>query len=938
MPVSRLSSDLAEALDAVGWLVRGRPTSASTAALERLIDGPEPTESGRRFLSLIDTHPDLAREAADDSSLADALVAVAGSRALTAVVKQRPDSVSSGLAGHLDPPDKASDIDALRSGIAATVGAIAVADLTDRATMPTVGAALARLADWAAAGALALATDDLDVSLAVIAMGKWGGRELNYASDIDVVFVHDPGGPEAAEGARRIAERFMRILSDPHPAGPPLRVDAGLRPEGASGPLSRTLESHEAYWERWGEPWERQAMLKARHAAGHEALGSRFVAASRAFAHPDALPTGAISDIRAMKQRSEASAERGEGTEIKRGVGGIRDVEFAVQLMQLVHGGADDSLRGGNTLESLRHLADAGYIAGDDGETLADAYRWLRDVEHHLQLYDLRQTHQVPADDVGRERLARSMGYRSGDGSSALEHFDLDLIEKRRAVRTVHQRLFYRPLLEAIGERPTVRLEEADLARQLAALGFTDVAGARAAFDDLTTGLSRRSRLMQQYLPLLLDWIAATPDPDLGLQQLRLLVSSRPDNAPLIAALRDDPVAAERLCTLLGTSRLLGRYLDRLPSFLGRLGDDERLRNLPDGATLRSEALKRIALKDDLESRVAALGRMITGYVLWIASADLLGLLGVVRAGQHLADLADAAAAAAIEIAIDDVRDRDPRAGDIGFALVAMGKWGGREMTYASDLDALLVFADPDAADTAKRIAERLVAIFDTIGRLGPALHLDLELRPEGRRGAIARSLDAYEAYYERWADVWEMQALLRARPVAGDQSTLERFMTMAAARPPVDRQELREIVRIKARVEAERVRPGDDPRFHTKLGPGAMADVEWTVQYLTMVHGTVPTPSTLESLSRLAADGHLGTGEAERLSESYRYSAAVRNRLYLLTGRQTDVIPPDGEMVSRLGRSMGYVAAPRQTLLEQYRRVTRRARRVVERRFYGRR
>ena len=811
-----------------------------------------------------------------------------------------------------------------------------------------MGAALSDLADAAARAALDVALGEAGegVRFAVIAMGKWGARELNYASDIDVLFVYDGSGASAETQARRVAETFVEVLAGHGPGGVVLRVDADLRPEGRSGPLARSLASYRAYWERWADAWELQALIKARPAAGDPDLGRAFVAAAEPHVYPETLGAEAVHEVRSMKARAEALAERSGGSvEVKRGVGGIRDAEFAVQLLQLVHGRSDPEIRAPATLDALEALGRHGYVHPDDAASLGDAYRWLRDVEHRLQLVDLRRTHELPAAPPARERIAKAMGYRDAPEAAALARFEGDLVARRAAIRTIHERLFYRPLLEVFAAAPAGRLTEDEAARRLAALGFLDADAARRAFEDLTAGLSRRSRLMRQMLPLMLDWLSGAPDPDLGLSQLRLLVGGAADNAALVAALRDNPVAGERLCTLLGTSRLLGRMLDRIPPFLATLGDDAALAARPGPGELAAEAARRVALRAGNDPG-AALHRLHAERLLRIAGADLTGAADAEAVGRRLTETGDALVAAALEAAAAAARERGDDPPPV--ALVALGKWGGSELNYASDLDALLVH-DPAgrepaaAAAGAERLASDLIRMLDPSGADGPAFTVDFDLRPEGRSGPLSRSVASYRAYWERWAATWECQALLRARPAAGDPDLGAALL--AAAEPFVYRRDevgsrAREIRSMKARIERERVSPPEDPEFHMKLGRGGLADVEWTVQLLQMQHGgddpALRTPGTLPGLSALRRAGLLESRDADELEAAYRLCARVRNRLYLQAGRRRDSLPTDPAEVTRLARSLGYGRGPRSSLREDYRRVTRRARRVVERVFYG--
>ncbi len=321
-------------------------------------------------------------------------------------------------------------------------------------------------------------------------MGKLGGRELNYASDVDVLFVHEGDGALAERAARAV----LTTMSEPTADGIVFRTDADLRPEGRSGPLSRTLDAYAAYYERWAQPWEFQALLKARPVAGDDDIGRRFLELAQPFVWPEVLDPDAVRSVRAMKARAEGEMHRRGLTEreVKRGRGGIRDIEFAVQLLQLVHGRHDPSVRSPTTLDALAQLAAGGYIERDDAAQLDDAYRFLRTVEHRLQLQDEQQTHTLPADLGARTRLARVLGYRDRGDETALDLFEADYRGYQNRVRSIHERLFFAPLLDTLaGAGPLT--EEAVEAR-LAAFGFLDVAHTRAALQELTQGLTRRSR------------------------------------------------------------------------------------------------------------------------------------------------------------------------------------------------------------------------------------------------------------------------------------------------------------------------------------------------------------------------------------------------------------------------------------------------------------
>jgi glutamate-ammonia-ligase adenylyltransferase len=809
---------------------------------------------------------------------------------------------------HLDDPvavADAADADDLAARYRREVLRIAGRDLggIDELAATTLALSVAAGQAWHAALRL---SGPIDGAVAVIGMGKLGGNELNFASDVDVVLVADD--PEAADRSLRAAVDVVRRCT---------RVDLDLRPGGRGGGLVRTVAGYATHWARWGGAWERQALLKARPVAGDADLGVAWSDAASEALWGRPFSAEDIRSVRAMKARAEAEVAR-RGTEerdLKRGLGGIRDVEFAVQLLQLVHGGEDATLRVPGTLPALRELAVGGYVADADALGLAAAYTELRTVEHRLQLVDLRPAHVLPRDPAALDRLARSVGHRATPGQSASDAL-LDQLRHHRAVaRDVHERLWFRPLLGAFAGRE----------RALAAFGFADADRTQEAVAELTRGLTRTSRLMQQLLPLLLEWLSLTPDPDLGLLGLRRLASGPGRATALAEAFRDSPECARRLCVLLGTSNLLGELLVRNPDMVGLLADDAALAPR-EGVQLAGLADAAATWRDDPEDRRLALKRFTDREGLRIAAADVLGQLAPAEVGVALSDLATAAVRGAI----------DAVARESGLAVVALGRFGGGELSYPSDLD--LVFVGPGETQPraeGERAATRLLRF---LGDGTPRLYdVDPDLRPEGRDGALVRSVEAWSHYVARWAEPWERLAWVKARPVAGDMG-LGRALVDDVLAPfvwerPLSEDERLALRRVKARVETERVRPGDDRDFHLKLGPGGLTDIEFCTQLLQLEHGIRAT-GTAAALGLLAEAGVLDTDEHTALAGAHRFLEEVRNRLFLVVGDAGDALPARADHLARVATSLGTTP---QALREDHRRVTRRARRVVEHRFYGR-
>jgi len=809
---------------------------------------------------------------------------------------------------------------------------IAALDLAGALELEEVGGALADLASALVQAALAESPPGGD--LVVVGMGKLGARELNYGSDIDIVLVGS-ADPHALLGLVRQA----------------WRTDLDLRPEGRSGPLVRSLASYEAYWDRWAQTWEFQALLKARPIAGPPALGDAFAKAAALRVWGRTLGADDLRSLRAMKARAEqVVARRGlSQQEIKLGRGGIRDIEFAVQLLQMVHGRSDASLRVPATLDALAALATGGYVAHGDADGLAQAYRFLRSVEHRLQLFEDRQVHSLPADQAGRAHLARVMGYRDSPGSTALAHFELDLARHQVAARSIHERLFFRPLLELFSGRrqdvaPTALAPDA-VGERLAAFGFSDATRTRDAVIELTQGFSRTSRLMQSMVPLLLDWLSGSPSPDLGLIGLRRLATGPHRRSQLSALFRESPETARRLCLLLGTGALFADGYERHPDQLALLADGPP--PMPEKQVLERRAFESIAWRPRHEWW-RGLSGLVKGEVLRAQARDVLGLAELPETARSLTTLAEAALDASLRALAPE-----PLTGGLGpsgpsgasgvepapvqgIAIVAMGRFGGGELAYASDLDVMVVFDD---ASTSPQSAEHVaLALLQLVGGDTPVhrlYDLDMSLRPEGRGGPLARSLKAFAGYYDRWAQVWERQALTRARFVAGDPDVAGAFAAIAESfvwDRPLSEDDVTELRRMKARVERERVPAGEDPEFHLKLGPGSLSDVEWTVQLLQL-RNHVKAEGTLDALASLVAAGAIDAADAGALGEAYRFCEVARNRIYLVRGLPGDSLPPPGRNLTMLAMSMGTTAPE---LRDRYRRLTRRARLVTEHLFYG--
>ncbi|MCM3515450.1 bifunctional [glutamine synthetase] adenylyltransferase/[glutamine synthetase]-adenylyl-L-tyrosine phosphorylase [Nocardioides sp. P86] len=845
-------------------------------------------------------------------------------------------------------------VDALRVEYRRVLLRLAARDLSHHLGVDDVAAELSDLAAATLEAALAVARQRVGegaglARLAVIAMGKCGGHELNYVSDVDVVFVY-----EAVEGASdnaanraatQLAAHLMRICSDPTGEGEIWPVDANLRPEGKSGPLVRTLASHEGYYQRWAKTWEFQALLKARPVAGDRALGRAYVDTMGPLVWTAVEREGFVEETQAMRRRvvdhiPSREAER----QLKLGSGGLRDVEFAVQLLQMVHGRADPSIRPPTTLSALARLTRGGYIGREDGEALHEAYAFLRTLEHRMQLHQLRRLHVVPADEASMRRLGRSMGYLR-DSATAL---DKEWQHHRREVRRLHQKLFYRPLLGAVALLPgeEARLSPEAARARLAALGYLDPEAALRHLEALTGGVSRAANIQRTLLPVMLQWFAEGPDPDAGLFGFRRISESLGGSPWYLQTLRDEGQVAERLAHVLATSRYATALLEREPQGVRMLG--ESLAPLAAEA-LSEEMLAGAARREDPDKAVRAVRAIRRRELFRIAAGDLLGLTDVTEVGAGLSRLTDATLEATLAVAGAAVRrQRRLDAAPTRLAIVAMGRYGGFELSYGSDADVMFVHepepgADPHVASTyAQAVANEVRRLLAAPGH-DPALVVDADLRPEGKQGPLVRTLDSYAAYYAKWSAVWEFQALLRADAVVGDEGVRRRFEELVdPLRYPaqgLSDDDVVEVRRIKARVDQERLPRGADPATHLKLGRGGLADIEWTVQLLQMRWaGTVPGLRTSRTLPALAAArdaGLVSTDDADALTEGWRRVSRIRNAITLVRGGPSDQLPRDPRERAAVASILGYPPSGSEEMLNDHLRQTRISRSVVDRVFW---
>ena len=894
---------------------------------------------------------------------------------------------------------------ALRVAYRAELAKIALIDVCSPdpvELMPTIGRHLADLAAAALEAALAIARTEVAegaggglcaapargasvdaLDLAIIGMGKCGARELNYISDVDVVYVIAPApAGDLPEGAEPLTEQecaqigtelvhaLTKAIMAPAPEPPLWEVDANLRPEGKDGPLVRTVESYVSYYKRWAENWEFQALLKARPVAGSAHLGRRFAHAIDPFVWDSAARESFVESVQAMRARVTDNIPPAQvEQQIKLGPGGLRDIEFTVQLLQLVHGRTDPTVRTKSTIESLEALTGSSYISRADAQTFALYYKKLRLLEHRIQLSQLRRTHLMPAKEQERRALARSLVSPERLGTLSTEQMYKAWQKLKRNVRSLHERVFFRPLLAAVStlSRDEVVLTESAAQDRLAALGYRDPRGAMRHIQALTSGVSRRAEIQRHLMPVLLGWFADGVDADAGLLGFRIVSESLGTTSWYLRMLRDSPAAAERLCHILSSSRYITDLLEDAPTSITWLDKVADLQPLG-AAALKAEIASLLSRHDDSAEAMRAVRYLRRREILRIAMGDALNLLGVQQVCTGLATVDECTIGAALALAereeitakereeaagIREIPEEEPKNPLLTeIAVIAMGRLGGAENGFGSDADVMFVHCpvegagEEEAQSQANRIVNRLMQLIKQPVR--PAiraerpLEVDADLRPEGKQGAMVRSLDSYRAYYERWAETWEFQALLRARPIAGSEELGRAFIELIDPyRYPCEftAEQAQQVRRMKARVEHERMPHGADRTRQLKLGRGGLSDVEWLVQLIQLQHAHevqgLRTTSTLEALNA-AVDANLVAAEdAEVLRDAWLLATKIRGGNVLRGVRQSDLLPTLRDALEAVARWSGYTPGSARQLEEDYLRVTRNARKVYERLFF---
>jgi glutamate-ammonia-ligase adenylyltransferase len=824
-----------------------------------------------------------------------------------------------------------------------------------------------------------------EAAISVIGMGKLGGRELNFSSDIDIIYIYSSdegetsGAPDGAGGVKgkiplhtyfvKMAEMVTRAVSQVTEDGFAFRVDLGLRPEGKGGEIAVSLESAENYYQYWGQSWERAAMLKARPVAGSLELGERFLSAISPFVYRKYLDYDLIEDMMVMKKKIDASLAREREAEqnIKLGRGGIREIEFFIQALQLVYAGKDRSLRLKNSLQALAALKEARIIREEDYRSLEGAYRFLRTVEHRIQVVQERQTHSVPSRDDEFLALARRCGYLHGDGA---ERFRRELEAHRGNVTSIYGGLFLsrdQRIKEEVKPEIYFLLDpkaDPDLVKDmLAERGFGNPESAYENLLLLRDGpphvpLTEKSRrTLEKISPLIFQEIISSPDPDMALSNLERFLRAIGSRSSFYALLAENRDVMKLTVSMFGMSEFLSKISISHPELLDSMAACTYASCLKERKTMDEELTSLLSQAEHFEDRLDALRRYRNEEFLRIGINDIHGKVRQTEIALQLTWLAEACLAVACGMAKDELKrfgrptylDEEGLQREAGLVVIGMGKLGGYELNYHSDLDIIYVYDRQGGTDGERRISnheyfaklgQKIISILTTQTREGYVYKIDTRLRPSGNAGPLVTSLDSFKSYHKKEAQIWERQALAKARAVLGDETLkreIEGVIEETVYGSGADETVRKEINRLRMRMEAE-IAKESAGSYNIKTGRGGMVDVEFIVQYLQLRHGRenpfIRSTNTVAALQAIKELGLLPSADCEALIRGYKSLRRLENRLRIIHDYSMNDLGGSKEYLDKLARRLGYdrrLKNPGDALIRDYEELTESVRGVYD-------
>ena len=785
----------------------------------------------------------------------------------------------------------------------------------------------------------------------VIGMGKLGGRELNFSSDVDVIFLYQDdegessGGRKGKVGPREffsaVGQKIINAMGDVTEDGFVFRIDLRLRPLGANGPLVQSVNSAMLYYESWGQCWERAAMIKARSVAGDVELGVNFLKELEPFIYRRYLDYTTVDELRHMKSRIENELLTSDGKErnLKLGYGGIREIEFFTQALQLVNGGYEVSLRGPSTLPALAELARLKFISIEERDQLIAAYRFLRQAEHKVQIVQEGHVHSIPEGQDEEQAYARRMGYTRKGKQSERELFWRDHHRYTNTVRGIFDRLFYSAQKEIASEGASLESaiwndldNEPAITKQLAKVGFAEPAKAYENLLAVRDGeiysppSPKRLKVMRTLGPALIAEIAKSGAPDRALFNLADFSHRIGGRTGFLTLLAEKPETMRLLITLFADSQFLTDLFLKRPEIIDTLIRVDLTRIEKSKSTMLAELSTALAEFTDLEDQLNALRRYKTEEFIRIGLHDLGGSIELMPVLHQLADLADSCVQAALDLTLRELTAKFGAVTKGRFVVIGGGKLGGREIDYNSDLDLVFIYDAAENAESAGgpqgklpaheyfvRLGQKLPTYLSAPTKEGIAYKIDMQLRPSGKAGPIVCALDAYRDYHQSAAQLWERQALIKTRFIAGDPSlgkAVEKIIERFAYGDELPTDGVAEIHHLRMRMERE-LAGEDDTRFNLKKGRGGLVDIEFLSQMLQLAHGHRLTRlrqrETLAALNALQETKIITTAEHKLLADGYLFLRRLDHRLRLERDQSIDAFDAEPGRIDGIAKALGY-------------------------------
>lgn len=782
----------------------------------------------------------------------------------------------------------------------------------------------------------------------ILGMGKLGGEELNFSSDIDLIFLFEEGEGLSQGGRKgvatpskfftRLGEMIIKAMGEVTEQGFVFRTDLRLRPLGRHGPLVQSCASALLYYESWGQCWERAALIKARPVAGGRDLGAGFLRSVEPFLYRRYLDFTTIEELRHLKTRIERELLSLESKDrnVKLGWGGIREVEFFTQALQLLNGGYDRRVRDHNTLRSLGLLARYGYIPSREKERLSSAYRFLRDVEHKIQMLHGAQVHSIPVGNEEESALARRLGYAEGKQKSERDLFWRAYRRHTARVREAFDRLFFAAQKE-ISQKKTPGPgdiwndldREGPILEELKKLGFSDPEKAYRNILSVRDGepyspsSQRRIQVMRLLGPALMAEVVRSPSPERALFNLAEFTHRVGARTGFLSLLAENPKTMRVLVNLFAASQFLTDLFLKRPELLDSLIRADLARPTKPRPEIVREFVAAFAEADGLEAKLNSIRRHRAEEFLRIGLHDMGQTASLGEVIAQLSDLAEACVEVTLMLAVQALEPHYGRMQGAGFAVFGMGKLGGREVDYGSDLDLIFIYEASEGAQTEGgssgrlgaheyyvRLGQKLIAFLSAPTEEGRLYEVDMRLRPSGRFGPLVTSVGAYRNYHETSSELWERQALIKMRFVAGDRNLGARVETMAEGFVYGRGLALEDVVKINhLRMRMEKELAGESmSRFNLKKGKGGIVDVEFITQMLQLSHGhhcpEIRRRGTLEALEALSLHKIINRREYRLLREGYVFLRQLDHRLRLERARSIDVLERAGEKFEEIARA----------------------------------